>query len=76
MFYVSDLAALVETWLQRLQSLEYPDAYRDALSDCTYEVIEFMNNAINEEMKALSKLTPGQKDDWKNEYFKQAAEGI
>lgn len=73
MFYASDLASLVQTWLERLENPNYPDAYRDALSDCTYEIMDFMNKAINEELETLSKLNPRQIDDWNERAIKQTA---
>ena len=73
MFYASDISAIIATWLERLENPNYPDAYRDALSDCTYELISFMNKLINDQLEVLSKLTPEQREAINEQCIKQAA---
>ena len=52
MVYVSDLQGLVSVWQDRLDNYSYPSAYRDAVSECIYELNNLINKSIEEEIKA------------------------
>jgi hypothetical protein len=71
MFYASDLATLISIWLGRMDNPSLPDAYRDALSDCTYELINLVNKGINDELNALSPTQ--QEQDNEQEFLRQTA---
>ena len=50
MLYLSDLQALIKSWTERLDSPAQPLFYKDALSECIYELNQVINKALLDEM--------------------------
>ena len=53
MIYVSDINKLVSSWIERLNDPRFTQAYKDALSDCVYDVTTLVSSVIEEETKAV-----------------------
>lgn len=49
MIYVSDLQQLVSVWTERLGNNSQPSSYKDALSECIYELNNLISTSILEE---------------------------
>ena len=52
MLYASELAELMSQWMARVNDTSFPDPYRDALRDCTYELKTLVNKSIEDELSA------------------------
>ena len=50
MVYIADLQQLINSWQERLGSNVQPSPYKDALSDCIYDLNQLINRAILNEM--------------------------
>ena len=50
MIYVTGLQRIVASWQDRLEHIAYPKDYTDALSECIYELNNFINKSIEEEL--------------------------
>lgn len=50
MLYITDVQQLVSHWLERLETETQPQAYRDALSDCIYDLHSLVDKALMEEL--------------------------
>lgn len=64
MINMSDINALITQWTQRLGNLTYPQAYRDALLECSYELNKLLTNSIDEEIKAREMIDEQQADEY------------
>lgn len=49
MIYISDLQQLSNSWTERLGNSAQPLPYRDALSECIYELNNLISKSIKEE---------------------------
>ena len=70
MIYISDLQELVSVWQDRLDNYFYPLAYRDAVSECIYELNNLINKSIEEEIESedtfwsqIEKMTGSSTDE-------------
>ena len=52
MIYLSDIQNLISEWTERMDLIVYPQSYRDAISDCIYDLNNLVDDAIKEEMQA------------------------
>jgi len=50
MVYISDLQQLVSQWTERMGSSAQPLSYRDALSECIYELNCLINKTLLNDM--------------------------
>lgn len=58
MIYFSQLTGLLSQWEGRLQQPDLPQAYKDALRDCSYELSSLMDNECEEEALASINFIP------------------
>ena len=63
MITISDLQKLQQSWQDRLDSTIQPLAYRDALSECIYDISVLINSSIEEELSYQDFLSQ-QADDY------------
>jgi hypothetical protein len=49
MIYTNDLQKLSDSWKERLSSNTQPSSYKDALSECIYELDNLICRSIEEE---------------------------
>ena len=47
MVYISDLQPLINSWQERLHNQYQPTPYKDALSECIYDLNQCINNSID-----------------------------
>ena len=52
MIYESQLIDLTASWKERLKD-DYEQPYKDALSDCIYELTQLINTSLDQEMQEL-----------------------
>lgn len=50
MICVSDVQQLIQGWTERLGNPAQPAPYRDALSECVYDLNNLINRSIQEEL--------------------------
>ena len=50
MIYPSDLQHLCASWSERVANHSYPPDYRDAISECLYDVSNLVDKAITDEL--------------------------
>lgn len=50
MICVSDVQQLIHDWTERLGNPAQPSPYKDALSECIYELNNLINRSIQEEL--------------------------
>ncbi len=50
MVTIADLQQLISGWSERLSSQSQPSAYKDALSECIYDLNQLINHSIEEEL--------------------------
>ena len=50
MIWISDIQQLVNSWQERLDSPVQPSSYKDALSECIYDLNKLINDKLIEEM--------------------------
>ena len=50
MIYVADLQKLMSSWQERMESPVQPSAYKDALSECIYDLNNLILRAIEDEL--------------------------
>ena len=63
MIYVSDLQHLISQWTDRMRNHAHPSSYRDAISECIYELSKVINSSIEEELSYQDFLSQ-QADDY------------
>lgn len=55
MIYISDINKLLSLWTDRMSDPRQPQAYKDGVSDCIYELSSLVRGVIEEEMIQLEK---------------------
>lgn len=50
MIWISDIQQLVSNWQERLDNPSQPSSYKDALSECIYDLNCLINDKLIEEM--------------------------
>ena len=50
MIYITDLQQLINNWQGRVDSAVYPSSYKDGVMDCIYELNQFINKTLLDEM--------------------------
>jgi hypothetical protein len=50
MITVSDIQQLLASWTERLDTSFQPSSYKDALSECIYELNQLINKTLLDEM--------------------------
>lgn len=56
MVYISDLQKLIGTWMERINNPVHSLSYKDAISDCIYELNEIVNKAVIDQLDYESML--------------------
>lgn len=51
MLYLSDITDLLSQWEGRLKEDKYNSAYKDAVSDCIYELKSMVDDKLQQEAK-------------------------
>lgn len=64
MVYINDLQQLVSVWLDRLDNPAQSSDYRDALSECIYDLNNLIESMINEEFSAKEVFDSMAADDY------------
>ena len=53
MIYLTDINRLLSVWIERMGDMRFPSAYREAVSDCVYELNSLVSSTIEEELKVI-----------------------
>lgn len=61
MLYGADIDYLISLWTERMNNTAFPSPYRDALTDCVYELQSLLNETIEKE---LITMAPQHSDTW------------
>lgn len=64
MITVSDMQQLLASWTERLNTSFQPSPYKDALSECIYELNQLITHSIDEELSYQEYLDSWTADDY------------
>lgn len=64
MITVSDIQQLIASWEERLDTSFQPSSYKDALSECIYELNQLITSSIDEELSYQEYLDSWAADDY------------
>jgi hypothetical protein len=69
MICVSDLQQLISSWQERMNKQAHPFEYKNALSECIYDLNQLINHSIEEELDYKEML-----DSWKADNYLSSIE--
>ena len=64
MICISDLQQLMTSWQERIDNQTYPFEYRNALSECVYDLNKLINHSIEEELDYKDMLDSWEADNY------------
>lgn len=64
MITISDIQKLSASWSKRLDTSFQPSSYKDALSECIYELNQLIAHSIDEELSYQEYLDSWAADDY------------
>ena len=64
MICVSDLQQLISSWQERMGKQTHPLEYKNALSECIYDLNQLINHSIEEELDYKEMLDSWEADNY------------
>ena len=64
MICVSDLQQLISSWQERMSKQAHPFEYKNALSECIYDLNQLINHSIEEELDYKEMLDSWEADNY------------
>ena len=64
MIYISDLQQLADEWTERLNNPAQSFEYKNALSECIYDLNQLINHSIEEELDYKEMLDSWEADNY------------
>ena len=62
MIYLSDLQQLIASWTERMGNPTHTSSYRDAVSECLYELNCLLEKALNDQLSAQDYIAQQEAD--------------